>query len=101
MTPVLCLLVIVRIKVQIVKDDSVGGSQVYAKTTGSGGQDEDEDVGILVEVVYQILSLLDRSLAVQTEISVTSDLEILLHDVHHHGELGEYQDSVPVVLHLR
>ena len=100
MTSVLCLLVIVWIEVEVMKDHGVGRCQVDAKTPGSGGQDEDENVRILVKVVYQILSLLHRGLTIKTKISVASYLEILLHDVHHHGELREYQDSVPVVLHL-
>ena len=31
---------------------------------------------------------------------MTPDFQIFLHDIHHHGELTEYQHSVPVALHF-
>ena len=64
-------------------------------------QNEDEDFRVLVELVYQILAVLHRGLAVQAEVPMTPDLEILLHDVHHHGELREDEDPVSVTLHHR
>ena len=31
---------------------------------------------------------------------MTSNFQIFLHDIHHHGELGEDQHPVPVALHV-
>ena len=31
---------------------------------------------------------------------VAPNFQIFLHDVHHHGELGEYQHSVSIALHV-
>ena len=31
---------------------------------------------------------------------MTPNFQIFLHDIHHHGELGEYQHSVAVALHF-
>ena len=31
---------------------------------------------------------------------MTPNFQIFLHDIHHHGELAEYQYSVPVALHF-
>ena len=67
-TPVLCLLVIVRIEVQIMEDDCVGGCQVDTQTSSPGGEDEDEDVRILVEIIYQILSFLYWGLTIQSQV---------------------------------
>ena len=68
MTPVLSLLVIVWVEVQIMQYDSVGSCQIDTKTPSSGGQDEDKYVRILVEVIYQELSLLDRCLTIQPQV---------------------------------
>ena len=68
MAPVLGLLVVVRVKVEVVEDDGVGRGQVDAEPARPGGQDEDEDLGVFVEVVDQELSLLNRCLAVQSQV---------------------------------
>ena len=101
MAPVLRLLVVVRVEVQVVEDHRVGRRQVDAQAPRPGRQNEDEDFRVLVELVYQILAVLHRGLAVQAEVPMTPDLEILLHDVHHHGELREDEDPVSVTLHHR
>ena len=31
---------------------------------------------------------------------MTPNFQIFLHDIHHHGELGEYQHSVSIALHV-
>ena len=44
--------------------------------------------------------LLHRGAAVESEVLVPPDPEVLLHDVEHHGELGEDEDAVVPVLHV-
>ena len=68
MAPVLGLLVVVRVKVEVVEDDGVGRGQVDTEPASPGGQDEDEDLGVFVEVVDQELSFLNRCLAVQSQV---------------------------------
>lgn len=87
MAPVLCLLVVVRIEVEVVEDHGVGRRQVDAQAPRPCGQDEDEYLRVIIELVNEILPLLDGGLTVQAEIPVSPDLEKLLHNVHHHGEL--------------
>lgn len=53
MTPVLCLLVVVRIAVDVVQDDDVSGGQVDAESSGSSGQQEHKDVPVSIELVDQ------------------------------------------------
>ena len=84
--------------------------------TCSSWEDEDENILLLVELINQELSFLDRSLSIKAEIPcninyhisfcnsnsglpVISYFQIFLHDIHHHGELGEYQHPVPITLH--
>lgn len=52
-TSVLCLLVVVRIAVDVMQDDHVGGGQVDAEPSSSSGQQEHEDVLVRVELVDQ------------------------------------------------
>ena len=59
-TPVFGLLVVVGVEVEVVEDDGVGGSEVDAQAAGLGRQDENEDVGVFVELVDQRLTLLNR-----------------------------------------
>ena len=59
MTPVLGLLVVVRVEVDVVDDDDVGGRQVDAEAAGSRRQQEDEDLLVPVELVNQLLSAHD------------------------------------------
>lgn len=49
----LCLFVIVRVAVDIVKDDHIGWSQVNAQPPGSGGQQEHKYILVCVELVNQ------------------------------------------------
>ena len=53
---VLCLFVVVRVEVEVVKYHSVGGAQVDPQTARFRRQDEDENVVITVELVNQHLS---------------------------------------------
>lgn len=53
MTPVLRLLVIVRIAVDVMQDDDVSRGQVDAESSGSSGQQEHKDVPVRVELVNQ------------------------------------------------
>lgn len=53
MTPVLCLLVVVRIAVDVVQDDDVSRGQVDAESSGSSGQQEHKDVPVSIELVNQ------------------------------------------------
>ena len=87
MASVLRLLVVVRVEVEVVEDHGVGRRQVDAESPRPCGQDEDEYLWVIVELVNEVLPLLHRGLTVQTEIPMSPDLEILLHDVHHHREL--------------
>ena len=68
MTPVLRLLVVVRIEVEVVEDHGVGGSQVDAEAACSGGQYEDKNVLLLVELINKELPLLDWRLPIKTEV---------------------------------
>ena len=99
MTPVLGLLVVVGVEIEVVEDDCVGSSQVDAKPSGLGGEDEDEDGVVSVVLVNQNLTFLYWGGPVQSEVLVTPDPQVLLHDVQHHGELSEDQDPVIVLLH--
>ena len=58
-TPVLCLLVVVRVEVNVVQDDGVGSSQVDAQPPGPRGQQEHKDVRVGVELVNQLKSAQD------------------------------------------
>ena len=51
-TPVLCLLVIVRVKVTVMYDNSVSCCEVNTQTTSTRGQQEDEDVLTAVKLIY-------------------------------------------------
>ena len=55
MAPVLGLLVVVGVEVDVVEDDGVGGRQVDAQPARLGRQDEQENTGVCVELVYQVL----------------------------------------------
>ena len=55
MAAVLGLLVVVRVEVEVVENDGVGGRQVDAEAAGFGRQDEDEDAVVVVELVDQNL----------------------------------------------
>ena len=55
MAAVLGLLVVVRVEVEVVENDGVGGRQVDAETAGFGRQDEDKDAVVVVELVDQNL----------------------------------------------
>jgi hypothetical protein len=70
-TPVLRLLVVVGVEVEVMEDDCVGGSQVDAKPSGLGGEDEDEDAVVGVVLVNQNLTFLYWGGPVQSEIPVT------------------------------
>ncbi len=56
MASVLGLLVVVRVEVEVVENDSVGRRQVDAEATGFRRQDEDENAFIVVVLVDQDLS---------------------------------------------
>ena len=81
MAPVLGLLVVVRVKVEVVEDDGVGRGQVDAQTARPGGQDEDEDLGVFVEVVDQELSFLNRCLAVQSQVPDMYFFKIIIYKI--------------------
>lgn len=49
----LCLFVIVRVAVDIVKDNHIGWSQVNTQSSGSGGQQENKYILVCVELVNQ------------------------------------------------
>jgi hypothetical protein len=98
-TPVLGLLVVVGVEVEVMEDDCVGGCQVDAKSSGLGGEDEDEDAVVGVVLVNQNLTFLYWGGPVQSEVLVTPDPQVLLHDVQHHGELSEDQNPVVFLLH--
>lgn len=49
----LCLFVIVRVAVDIVKNDHIGWSQVNAQPSGSSGQQEHKYILVCVELVNQ------------------------------------------------
>jgi hypothetical protein len=70
-TPVLGLLVVVGVEVEVMEDDSVGGSQVDAKSSGLGGEDEDEDAVVRVVLVNQNLTFLYWGGPVQSKVFVT------------------------------
>ena len=55
MAAVFGLLVVVRVEVEVVENDGVGGRQVDAETAGFGRQDEDKDAVVVVELVDQNL----------------------------------------------
>ena len=55
MAPVLGLLVVVGVEVDVVEDDGVGRRQVDAQPARLGRQDEQENTGVRVELVYQVL----------------------------------------------
>ena len=55
---ILGLLVIVRVEVEVVENDRVGGREVDSEAAGFGGQDEDEVLVVVVKGVDQGLSAL-------------------------------------------
>ena len=81
------LLVIIRVEVQIMKNDCVSCSQVDTQASCSGGENEDEDVLFLVELVDHLLPVLDGGLAVQPHVPVPTNLEIPLKNIQQHREL--------------
>ena len=56
-TAILSLFVVVRVEVNVVQNDDVGSGQVDAKTPSSRGQQEDEQVRVVVVVVNQLQSV--------------------------------------------
>ena len=93
MAPVLGLLVVVRVKVEVVEDDGVGRGQVDAEPARPGGQDEDEDLGVFVEVVDQELSLLNRCLAVQSQVP---DIFYLFNQLLNQNDEGGIPENILV-----
>jgi len=57
-TSVLCLCIHSRVPVRVVKDDSVGASQVDADASGPRRQDEAKNPAVGVEPFHQYLTLL-------------------------------------------
>jgi len=60
MTPILRLLVIVWVKINVVKDDGAGGCQVDSLATRTSRQQEDENLWVVVEFVYQLLPMMTK-----------------------------------------
>ena len=54
-TAILSLFVVVGVEVDVVEDDHVGRGEVDAQTTCPSANQEDEDLGVLVVLVYQFL----------------------------------------------
>ncbi len=50
------LTIVVRIVIDVMQDDDIRGGQVDAESAGLGGQQEDENIVILIELVDQLLS---------------------------------------------
>ncbi len=63
---VLGLLVVVRVEVDVMQDDDVGGGEVDAQPPGPGGQQEHVDLFVIVELVYQLLSETQQQTRVYT-----------------------------------
>ena len=60
--------VIEWIKVQIVYDASIRGSQVDTQTTSFGGKQKDGNGGILIEAVNQILSVIGGTASIHSQV---------------------------------
>jgi len=101
MTPILGLLIVVRIEVDIVNDACVGGRQVDAHATGFGGEQKHENAVVVIEVGDQVLADIYGCRSVQAAETELSYPQILLHNVQHHSELAEEQHTVPLLLQLR
>lgn len=54
MAPVFCLLVVVRVAVNVVEDNNVGRGQINAQATSFGGQKEYKYTHICIELIYQM-----------------------------------------------
>lgn len=69
----------------------VGSSEIQAQAAGSGGDEEKENRGGLVEAVAQRLPLLTLGGAVQPRIVVACPYSQLLYDVQHFHAVREHQ----------
>ena len=73
-----------RVPVRVVDNDDVGGVQVDAETTGSGGEHEEELLAVLGVVLGDLtVSVPVGSLAVDAAVVPASEPAVVLQDVQH------------------
>jgi hypothetical protein len=94
MAPILGLLVVVRVEIDIVDDDRVGGRQINTQPASSSRKHKEENLVVGVERVDHGLPLRHGRLPVQPEIPIAFNSEVVLQNVHHLGELAKEQHTV-------
>ena len=67
--------------VAVVDNNCIGRCEVNSKTPSPGRDEEQEDVGILVEILYTLLSVLYVHHAIQTHKLILPHDDILLQQV--------------------
>jgi len=93
------LQVVLRVPIRVVDDHDVGRSQRDANPAGTRAQQHGEEAtfGVL-EPVNRALAFLPRHGAVDTFVSVATEVQVVLEDVEHDAELAEDQHAVAVGL---
>lgn len=89
------------VPVRIVKDDGVGRREVDAEAAGARGQEEDEQLGLCLPVGDHVSPLGDGRVAVEAEVLVLAEREILLKEVDHASHLEVDEAAVPFSFELR
>ena len=78
----------------------ISGCEVDAEASSPRGQEEDEDVGSLLEVRNHVPSLVDLWAAIEPHERVLTMRHVLLQEVDHSGHLRVNEDAVAVSLQL-
>ena len=89
-----------RVPVGVVEDHGVGARQVDAQPARARREDEDEDLGVQVEPIHELLPLVHLGRAVQSQVRVAADVDPALEHVEHLGHLREDEAAVPTRVQL-
>ena len=89
-----------RVPVGVVEDHGVGARQVDAQPARARREDEDEDLGVQVEPIHELLPLVHLGRAVQSQVRVAADVDPALEHVEHLGHLREDEAAVSARVQL-
>ena len=89
------------VPVRVVEDHRVGAHEVDAEPAAARGEDEDEHLTVVVELLHHLLTLRQRRGAVHAQVGEVMHVEEGLEDVQHPRHLREQQAAVALAAEAR